>query len=47
MKIKVDGARLALYTRQLAVLVRCGVPLPQSFRSLARGDDPILNLTSS
>lgn len=45
MSIRVELSQLSLYTRQLAVLVRCGVPLPQSFRALTRGDDATLNLT--
>ena len=47
MSIQTDLARLSLYTRQLAVLINCGVPFPQSFRSLTRGDDPTLNRTFS
>lgn len=43
MKISIDLAQLSLYTRQLAVLIRCGVPIPQSFRALTHGESQALN----
>ena len=43
MATKVDNATLAIYTRQLALMFRCGIPLQTCLHSLSKGEHEGLN----